>query len=351
MEKKNIKIDKENPYYDVLHAMSSKDDLEYESIPTSIYEAFKFVIEKESTVKTTRAIKIEEGLTYNLKDIEQVLLEVMSKIQTIMFVMIYFMGIRVQVTLPFLYIFPENEKETQNSYISQMFDHIPSGSSTKYIRILGNSFYIYRLSRTGSKIVGLEKYIKNKYIYTCLTIEHMCVLECIYISVYKEEYKKAKGYVRAIIQKLKKIYQELFNKPFSENEYLDGLDLMKTLKKAFSKFNLKFIIYGLDENDRYEFLNSVCENGSEADSVDFTTHYLFLLTGYHENKNKMIYVMYIKDLENFMKLHVCPKCGYIPPASQHGCYIKTRFEDHFKNCNGKIEKKIMFRRIINFFFF
>jgi hypothetical protein len=39
----------------------------------------------------------------------------------------------------------------------------------------------------------------------------------------------------------------------------------------------------------------------------------------------MTYVMYVKDLENFMKLHVCFKCGYIPPASDHGCYDKNKF--------------------------
>jgi hypothetical protein len=73
--------------------------------------------------------------------------------------------------LPFLYIFPESEKETKkylyylNGYVSQILDHIPSGSSTKYIGILGISFYIYRLSRTGSRIEGLEKYKKNQKIY------------------------------------------------------------------------------------------------------------------------------------------------------------------------------------------
>jgi hypothetical protein len=67
---------------------------------------------------------------------------------------------------------------------------------------------------------------------------------------------------------------------------------------------------------------------------------LLLLTGYDENKNKMTHVMYIKDLENFMKLHVCPKCGYVPPATNNGSYHKERFEDHVKNCNGKIEKKL-----------
>jgi hypothetical protein len=50
--------------------------------------------------------------------------------------------------------------------------------------------------------------------------------------------------------------------------------------------------------------------------------------------------MYIKDLEKFTKLHICFKCGYIPPASDHGCYNKERFENHVKNCSGKIETKL-----------
>jgi hypothetical protein len=233
--KEYIKINKENPYYDVFHAMRSKDESIYEDIPTSIYEAFKFVIEKEITVKTTRAIKIEAGLTTQLEKHrtsaargyvqntndpnDYVCYDILHGYQS------------TSNMLPFLYIFPENEKETKkyldylNGYVSHILDHIPSSSSTKYTGILGISFYVYRLSRTGSMIEGLEKYIKNKNTYTCLTIELMCVLECIYISVYKKEYKKAKECVRAIIPKLKKFYQELFNKPFSENEYLDGLDL------------------------------------------------------------------------------------------------------------------------------
>jgi hypothetical protein len=50
--------------------------------------------------------------------------------------------------------------------------------------------------------------------------------------------------------------------------------------------------------------------------------------------------MYTKDLESFMKLYVCPKCGYIISATNHEYYNKKKFEDHVKNCNGKIEKKL-----------
>jgi hypothetical protein len=54
----------------------------------------------------------------------------------------------------------------------------------------------------------MEKYVKNQNIYACLSGEHMCVLECIYIAIYSEEYKKQKGNVKNIILKLKKFHQE-----------------------------------------------------------------------------------------------------------------------------------------------
>jgi hypothetical protein len=64
--------------------------------------------------------------------------------------------------LLYLYVFPTKE-ETQkyidylNGYVSQILEHRYGGSSSKFICICGISFYIYRLSKTGSRIVGMEK--------------------------------------------------------------------------------------------------------------------------------------------------------------------------------------------------
>jgi hypothetical protein len=90
-------------------------------------------------------------------------------------------------------------------------------------------YFIYAyISKTGFKIVGMEKYIKNKSMYSCLSGEHMCVLECIYISVYLEQYKKLKDNSKDVISKLKKFYTgELFDKKFPEK--FDGLDIVKTI--------------------------------------------------------------------------------------------------------------------------
>jgi hypothetical protein len=45
-------------------------------------------------------------------------------------------------------------------------------------------------------------------------------------------------------------------------------------------------------------------------------------------------------IQKYTKLHICPKCGYIPPASQHGSYHRERFEEHINNCDGGIKRSL-----------
>jgi uncharacterized protein (DUF2225 family) len=60
-----------------------------------------------------------------------------------------------------------------------------------------------------------------------------------------------------------------------------------------------------------------------------------------ENSNNIItHVMYIKDIQKYTKVHICPKCGYIPPATDHGSYHRERFEEHVQNCEGKIKRSL-----------
>jgi hypothetical protein len=47
--------------------------------------------------------------------------------------------------------------------------------------------------------------------------------------------------------------------------------------------------------------------------------------------------MYIKNIQKYTKLHIRPKCKYIPPASQHNSYNKEKFEENIENCEGKIK--------------
>jgi hypothetical protein len=63
----------------------------------------------------------------------------------------------------------------------------------------------------------MDKYTKNQNIYSCLSGDHMCVLECAYISVYNVEYKKLKGSAKTITPKLKQFYREILINHFLKN--------------------------------------------------------------------------------------------------------------------------------------
>jgi hypothetical protein len=157
-------------------------------VPTDIIGAFRYVLNKERNISSTRAVKIQAGLTIQI--------EKHSKTPMKNYVANYSVPgdyVTYEIRhyyqdqskmLQYLYVFPTKEEETQKyidyltGYVSQILEHIYGGSSAKFICICGVSFYIYRLSKTGTRMVGMEKYTKNQNIYSCLSGEHMCVLEC-----------------------------------------------------------------------------------------------------------------------------------------------------------------------------
>jgi rubrerythrin len=49
-------------------------------------------------------------------------------------------------------------------------------------------------------------------------------------------------------------------------------------------------------------------------------HNLLMISGCDENNNNRIHVVYIKYIQKYSKLHICPKCGYIPPATNNKSY-------------------------------
>jgi hypothetical protein len=183
------------------------------------------------------------------------------------------------------------------------------------------------------------------------------------------------GSKKNIIPKLKQFYREFFDKLFPVN--FDGLDIMKTLEHAAEKYNLKFIIYHHDDNERLDHLNTIGESEnkhnllmisglsdntsglrpsrpeasnnppksmseelcSSRPGTSFTQTVLPEVAngGSNNNENIIVHVMYIKDIQKYTKLHICPKCGYIPPTTSHGtCYHKDLFDKYVENCDGNL---------------
>jgi hypothetical protein len=124
-----------------IHNVDEDEELEKMYVPTDIIGAFRYVLNKERNISSTRAIKIQAGLTIQIEKHSKT---PMKQDQYKM--------------LPYLYVFPTKEEETQkhidylNGYVSQILEHIFGDSSAKLICICGISLYIYRLSKTGSQI-------------------------------------------------------------------------------------------------------------------------------------------------------------------------------------------------------
>jgi hypothetical protein len=84
----------------------------------------------------------------------------------------------------FVYFLQKKQTETEkhidclNGYISQILEHIYGGSSTNFICITGISFDVYRLSKTGSKTIDMEKFLKIK-----TYVDRVYALQNIYIKV------------------------------------------------------------------------------------------------------------------------------------------------------------------------
>jgi hypothetical protein len=96
------------------------------------------------------------------------------------------------------------------------------------------------------------------------------------------------------------------------------------------------MINGVEENSE----NNSDNNSSNNSSNDI--HNLLMIDGVEENNNNniIIHVMYIKDIQKYTKLHICQKCGYIPPATNNGSYHTERFEEHIQSCEGTIKRSL-----------
>jgi hypothetical protein len=66
-----------------------------------------------------------------------------------------------------------------------------------------------------------------------------------------------------------------------------------------------------------------------------------MISGPDENNKQLVHVMYIKDIQKYTKLHICPKCGYNPPATNHNSYHKNRFEEYVKNVKRKFQHQFV----------
>jgi hypothetical protein len=133
-------LDKSNPV--TIHTINynTTDDEEPDKIyvPTDIYGAFHYVLNKEKNIPTTRAVKIQAGLTIQIEKHSKTPMKDYVLNENVLGDYVTY-EIRHDYQdqskmLPYLYVFPTKEEETQkyidylNGYVSQILEHIYGGS-------------------------------------------------------------------------------------------------------------------------------------------------------------------------------------------------------------------------------
>jgi hypothetical protein len=129
-----------------IHNVNDDEESEKMYVPTDIIGAFRYVLNKERNISSTRAVKIQAGLTIQI--------EKYSKTPMKNYVPNYsvpddYVNYEIRhdyqdqsKMLPYLYVFPTKEEETLKyedyltGNISQILEHIYGGSSAKFIYIL-----------------------------------------------------------------------------------------------------------------------------------------------------------------------------------------------------------------------
>jgi hypothetical protein len=171
-------LDKSNPVtiYVINYTNEDKEpDKIY--VPTDIYGAFQYILNKEKNIPSSRAVKIQAGLTIQIEKHSKTPMKNYVLNENVPGDYVTY-EIRHDYQdqskmLPYLYVFPTKEEETHkyidylNGYISQILEHIYGSSSAKFICICGISFYVYRLSKTGTKICWYGEVYKES--------EHICL--------------------------------------------------------------------------------------------------------------------------------------------------------------------------------
>jgi hypothetical protein len=242
-----------------------------------------------------------------------------------------------------------------------MMSHSHYSSNTRYIAISGILFRVFPLSNVGSILDKYPQFLnnKNRNVYSCSTTEYGCVLECIYISNHPKEYRELKGNKKQIKARIKEQYFELYGDVMPEDYKGEVIEII--LPEVSNLYNTIFKIFTINKSGAYELIKTYKPNRLEEEDEDEDTETLHIENksdddeSYEENETDAItekrkitnlllltddennwHLMFIKDVDNLTKCHVCPKCHeYCLSASNNRCYDKKLFDKHVASCTGR----------------
>ena len=190
-------------------------------------------------------------------------------------------------------------------------------------------FKVYRLSKSGAKIPGLETFIRNKYIRVYTEDDNFCM----FASLAYHKLKTFKDNTKAK-QAARKYFCEFYNLDYNPHQFTNatkeafrnypGFDIASELENFSQHFNLNTRIWEFNNDKNQYYLANELFTGFDASEFNI----LIVSVGAKSH------VMYISNIEALTGLLFCPKCKDLICRKDSKNCDKT-FKNHVNKCDGK----------------
>lgn len=192
-------------------------------------------------------------------------------------------------------------------------------------------FHVYRLSKSGAKLPGLEEFIKSKSINVYTEDDNLCMFAS--YAFFKEgSFKDSRKAGQAARRYFKDFY------PSATKEVMEsyqGFNIASELDDFCNHFKVNTRIYQYNKDKKYYLAD---ERFFNSEYKQFNILIVNVLNKSH--------VMYIKNVENLTGLLFCDKCGDLI-CRKSAKHSDKALKNHMKSCDGKpgVHKRLDLDRV------
>ena len=192
-------------------------------------------------------------------------------------------------------------------------------------------FHVYRLSKSGAKLPGLELFIKSKSINVYTEDDNLCMFAS-YAFFNEGSFKDSRKAGQAARRYFKEFYPSATTDDIKSYK---GFNIASELDDFCNHFKVNTRIYEYSKDKKYYL----------ADERFFNSEYRqfnILIT----NVLNKSHVMYIKNVETLTGLLFCDKCGDLI-CRKTAKHSDKALKNHMKHCDGKpgVHKRLELDRI------
>jgi hypothetical protein len=197
-------------------------------------------------------------------------------------------------------------------------------SLTRFISIFTVLFDIFRLKPFGAKIIGIEQFVKNKYINAYNEYNNLCFFAALAYHNNPNLYKQRTVMATSAA---KKLFKQYYKREYFDN-YIGTND--SELPHIAKFFKINIAMFGYDAEKKRYYLNREIYDKTITDRLNI----LMVLVG-----NKA-HIMNVVDVEGLTGCYVCDLCHAFFKKDKHGDKtIKEHMDLHSKGLIHKNQMK------------